>query len=126
MNIDPNARYAKSHEWARKEGDLFAYGITHHAQEELSDLVYIELPAVGAEFAQGDVIGAVESVKAASDLYIPMSGEVVEVNEALTGAPETMNSDPYGEGWIVKFRATEPSQWDGLMSAAEYEQFLGG
>jgi len=105
MKLDANARYSESHEWVRKEGDLFVYGITDHAQDQLSDLVYLEPPQVGDSFNKGDTIGVVESVKAASDLYLPMSGEIVEVNNSLVDTPEVMNSDPYGEGWIVKFKA---------------------
>ena len=125
MNIDRNARYSKSHEWVRAEGGGYVYGITDHAQHELSDLVYIELPAIGAKFGAGDIIGTVESVKAASDLYLPMSGEVTEVNEALTATPEKMNQDPYGEGWIAKFKATDPAEWDQLMTSDAYEAFSG-
>jgi glycine cleavage system H protein len=125
MNIDPNARYTETHEWARKEGDLMAYGITDHAQEALSDLVYIELPAVGDKFSKGDTIGAVESVKAASDLYIPMDGEIVEVNEALVAAPEVINKDPYGEGWMVKFKPSNPADWDSLLTPEAYAQLPG-
>lgn len=125
MTVDNSARYTETHEWIRKEGDLFVYGITDHAQEELSDLVYVELPDVGDTFAKGDTIGAIESVKAASDLYTPMAGEIVEVNEALLDAPETMNSDPYGKGWLVKFRAANLAEWDSLMTAEAYQAFLG-
>ena len=125
MQLDNNARYSKSHEWIRPEGELFVYGITDHAQSELSDLVYIELPEVNARFAQGDIIGAVESVKAASDLYLPISGEVVEVNEALPEAPDTINQDPFGKGWIVKVRASNPAEWEQLLSPDEYQKLVG-
>jgi glycine cleavage system H protein len=126
MYLDKNARYSKSHEWVRPEGELFVYGITDHAQSELSDLVYIELPEVNASFAQGDIIGAVESVKAASDLYLPIGGEIVEVNQDLPEAPDTINQDHYGKGWIVKVRAANPAEWEALLSPDEYEELVGG
>ncbi len=125
MSIDPKARYTKSHEWVRPEGDVFAYGITDHAQNELSDIVFVDLPAVGATFGLGDTIGVVESVKAASDLYLPVAGEIVEVNEALAGTPEAINSDPYGAGWIVKFKMADAAGWDGLLPAADYATLIG-
>jgi glycine cleavage system H protein len=125
MKIDQAALYTESHEWVRKEGDVYAYGITDHAQHELSDIVFIDLPGVGDSFEKGDSIGVVESVKAASDLYLPAAGEIVEVNEALQDAPEAINSDPYGEGWIVKFKATAPADLEGLMDAAAYATFSG-
>ncbi|MBN1889709.1 MAG: glycine cleavage system protein GcvH [Thermoflexales bacterium] len=121
--FDPNARYAESHEWCRKEGDLFVVGISDHAQAELSDLVYVELPAVGAQFEQGSSFGLLESVKAASDLYAPISGEVVEVNQALADDPGQINEDAYG-AWLIKLKATHSSQFDDLMDAAAYETFL--
>jgi glycine cleavage system H protein len=126
MKLDNNARYSKSHEWVRPEGSLFVYGITDHAQEELSDLVYIELPEVGTRFEKGDVIGAVESVKAASDLYLPMAGEIVEINEAVLASPEKINTDPYGEGWIVKFQSANPSEWEDLLTPETYKELFGG
>ena len=126
MNLDSNARYAETHEWARKEDDLFVCGITDHAQEELSDVVYVELPEVGATFAKGEQFGVIESVKAASDLYIPMGGEIAEVNEALEDSPETVNEDPFGEGWMIKFKSSDPSQWDSLLAPEEYEASAGG
>jgi glycine cleavage system H protein len=125
MKIDPNARYTETHEWVRKDGDLLAYGITDHAQHSLSDIVFLELPAVGEKFSKGDTIGAVESVKAASDLYIPMDGEIVEVNEALVASPEVINSDPYEAGWMVKFKPSDAAGFDSLMSAEAYEQVAG-
>ena len=101
MKIDQNARYLDSHEWARKDGDVITIGISDHAQDSLSDIVFVEFPDVGDSFEKGDVFGVVESVKAASDLMIPMSGEVVEINEDLEDTPEVVNSDPYGEGWMI-------------------------
>ncbi len=126
MNLDPNARYAESHEWARKDGDLIVCGITDHAQEELSDVVYVELPDVGATFDKDEQFGVIESVKAASDLYIPMGGEIVEVNEALEDSPEIVNADPFGEGWMIKFKPSDPSQWDSLLTPEGYEASVGG
>ena len=125
MNLDPNARYAESHEWVRKEGDLMVVGITDHAQEELSDVVYVELPEVGATLAQGEQFGVIESVKAASDLYIPMGGEIVEVNQALEDSPEIVNEDPYGKGWMIKFRPSDPNEWDSLLTPEGYEASVG-
>ena len=125
MNLDSNARYAETHEWARQEGDLFVCGITDHAQEELSDVVYVELPEVGTTLAKGEHFGVIESVKAASDLYIPMGGEIAEVNETLEGTPEMVNSDPYGEGWMVKMTIGDTAQLEGLMDAAGYKELIG-
>ncbi len=125
MKIDTDARYTESHEWVRKEGDLLAYGITDHAQNSLSDIVFLELPAVGDKFSKGDTIGAVESVKAASDLYIPVDGEIAAVNEALITTPEVINTDPYGEGWMVKFKPANPSDWDSLLTPEAYKEFSG-
>ena len=126
MNLDPNARYAESHEWARKEGDLIVCGITDHAQEELSDVVYVEFPDVGATFGKDEQFGVIESVKAASDLYIPMGGEIIEVNESLEDSPEIVNGDPFGEGWIIKFKPSDPSEWDSLLTPEAYEASTGG
>ena len=98
------------------------YGITDHAQDALSDIVYVELPNVGEKYAKGDTIGTVESVKAASDLYIPLDGEIVEVNEALVSSPEVVNSDPYGEGWMIKFKPVHAGDLDSLLTPEAYEQ----
>jgi glycine cleavage system H protein len=125
MAIDPKARYTKSHEWVRPEGDNFAYGITDHAQNELSDIVYVELPEVGVSFAAADTIGVVESVKAASDLYMPVAGEIVAVNDSLGDSPDIVNTDPYGAGWIVKFKMTDAAAWDELLSAEAYAKLIG-
>jgi glycine cleavage system H protein len=125
MKLDPSAKYQESHEWARREGDLIVSGITDHAQDSLSDVVYVELPEVGSTLNKGEVFGVVESVKAASDLYMPVSGEIVEINEALVDTPETINTDPYGAGWMIKIKPSNPSEWDSLLSGAEYEQRSG-
>lgn len=125
MNMDPNARYTPTHEWVRQEDDVFVYGMTDHAQESMSDIVFIELPEVGSKFKKGDSIGTVESVKAASDLYSPLDGEVIAVNEALVDAPEVINSDPYGAGWIAKFNIAGAVGWDDLLSADKYAELIG-
>ncbi len=122
--MDPNARYQKTHEWARINGNEVEVGITDHAQEELSDLVFVELPRVGAKLNQGDVFGVVESVKAASDLYMPASGSVTATNTALEKAPEVINKDPYGAGWMIRFKPDNPADLDVLMDAGAYEKFL--
>lgn len=122
MSNTPNdLKYASSHEWARLDGDVVTVGITDHAQEALGDLVYVELPEVGATIAAGDEAGVVESVKAASDIYAPVSGEIIAVNDVLGDTPETINTDPYGEGWIYKIRITDASELDNLMSGEEYD-----
>ena len=122
MKLDPTAKYQQSHEWARQEGDLIVCGITDHAQDSLSDVVYVELPDIGSVLNKGEVFGVVESVKAASDLYMPMSGEIIEINEALADTPETVNTDPYGAGWMIRIKPSNPSEWDSLLSGDEYKQ----
>lgn len=122
MNLDPNAKYQDTHEWARQEDGLIVCGITDHAQDSLSDVVYVEFPEVGAILNKGDVFGVVESVKAASDLYMPMGGEIVEINEALEDEPELVNDDPFGAGWMIKFKPSAPSEWDTLLSGVEYQE----
>ena len=124
MKLDAKAKYQDSHEWVRKEGALIVCGISDHAQESLSDVVYVEFPELGASFNQGDTFGVVESVKAASDLYMPMGGEIVAVNDALEEEPELINRDPYGEGWLIKFKPSDPGEWDELLSPAAYEQVV--
>jgi len=125
MKLDSNARYQETHEWARKEGDLIVVGITDYAQESLSDVVYVELPAVGDTLKRGDVFGVVESVKAASDLYMPVSGEVVEINEKLEDQPELVNEDPFGEAWMMKVAPSDPAEWDSLLTPEAYEASIG-
>ena len=119
-------KFVDSHEWVKViDGDVVAVGITHHAQELLGDLVYIELPAVGSTIALNETIGVVESVKAASDLYSPISGEVIEINEAVVADPTLANSDPHGSGWLFKAKLDDVSQLDALLSAAEYIAEIG-
>ncbi len=122
--IPEELRYSKTHEWARLEGDTVVVGITDYAQGHLGDIVYVELPEVGETYAQGDSFGVVESVKATSDLYAPMSGTVLAVNEALVDDPAVVNRDPYGEGWLVRFSVSNAAEWDTLLDAAAYERLL--
>ncbi len=121
MSVPGDLQYTKTHEWVRREGDTATVGITEHAQDELGDVVFIELPEEGASFGAGDAFGTIESVKAVSDLYSPVGGEVVEVNEALNDAPEKVNEDPYGEGWFIRLRVSGEGN---LLSAEEYEKVL--
>jgi glycine cleavage system H protein len=123
MSNTPNElKYAASHEWARVEEDgTVTVGITDHAQIALGDVVFVELPEVGTVFSAGQEAGVVESVKAASDVYAPVSGEVIEVNEALEEAPEAINADPYGDGWFYKIRPSDASELDGLLTADQYQ-----
>ena len=123
-NLPENLKYAESHEWVRLEGDIATVGITDHAQAELSDVVFVDLPSVGAILPVGDPAAVVESVKAASDIYSPITGEVVEVNEELGNDPALVNSDPYGSGWIYKVKISEPSELEDLMDAAAYSEFI--
>lgn len=124
MNIPADLLYTKQHEWIAIDGDVATVGITDYAQQELGDIVYVELPEVGQSFEAEDAFGSVESVKAVSNIYMPMSGKVIAVNEDLADAPEIVNQDPYGEGWLVKIKLADPSQADDLLSAEEYEQYL--
>ena len=123
-NVPEDLRFAGSHEWVREENGTVRVGISDNAQEQLGDLVFVEVPEVGAAFSAGDPCAIVESVKAASDIYCPVSGEVVEVNELLDGAPETINDDPYGEGWLFVLNPTEPGEVESLMSAEAYAESL--
>jgi len=124
MKLDSEARYAESHEWARWDGEEVVCGISDHAQDSLSDVVYVELPEVGDVLDQGDIFGVVESVKAASDVYMPLSGEIVAVNEILEDTPELVNQDPYGEGWMVRIVPSDPAEFDDLLSAGAYEALV--
>lgn len=125
MNYPENFRFTKEHEWVSVEGDIGTVGITDHAQHELGDIVYVDLPKTGTSVAQGKTIGSVESVKAVSDIYSPVSGEIVEANETLATAPETLNSDPHGAAWLVKIRLSQPDEINNLLSAADYQTYLG-
>lgn len=121
-----NLRYTKEHEWVLVEGDSGTVGITDHAQNELGDIVYVDLPQVGATVSQGDTFGSVESVKAVSDLYSPISGEITEINEALASAPEKLNADPHGEAWLIRVKLANPGEIQNLLSAADYQTYLEG
>lgn len=116
--------YSKDHEWTRVEQDLCVVGVTHYAQDELGEVVFVELPEVGQVFAAHDEIGTIESVKAVAEVYTPVAGEVVEVNEALTDGPELINEEPHGKGWLVKIRVSSPSDLEELMGSDEYERYL--
>ncbi|MBA3321245.1 MAG: glycine cleavage system protein GcvH [Pyrinomonadaceae bacterium] len=122
-NIPENLHYSKDHEWIGVEGDTGTVGITDHAQHALGDVVYVELPKVGDQFESHQSFGSVESVKAVSELYMPVAGEIVEVNESLQDEPEKVNTDPYGAAWMVRVRITEAGAVDKLMTAAEYEDY---
>lgn len=120
-----NFRYTKEHEWVLVEEDTYTIGITDHAQQELGDIVYVDLPKPGTTLEQGKSLGSVESVKAVSDVYAPVSGEVTEINGILADAPEKLNEDPHGAAWLVKVRPSAPGELAGLMSAADYEAYIG-
>ena len=117
-------KYMESHEWARNEGDVITVGVSDYAQQEIQDVVYVELPEIGQELEQKKEFGVIESVKAAFDIYAPASGEVVEINEELEDSPECINEDPYGAGWIIKIRLSDPSELDNLLSVDEYQAKL--
>lgn len=119
-----NLKYSEAHVWVRVEGNLAIAGITHHAQDQLGDVVYLSLPEVGDELTAGEVMGSVESVKTISDLYAPVTGKVVEINEPLLDDPAQINGDPYGAGWMVKIEMVNPSEYDALLTAAEYQAKL--
>jgi glycine cleavage system H protein len=121
MKLDPDARYAKSHEWTRKDSGEFVIGITDYAQESLSDIVYVELPEEGDKLDRGDSFGVVESVKAASDVYMPVDGEISAINSELEDSPELVNQDPYGVGWLIRVIPSNPAQFDELLDGAGYE-----
>ena len=125
MSYPQDFRYTKEHEWIRAEGDVGTIGITDHAQKELGDIVYVDLPKVGARVEQGKSLGSVESVKAVSDIYSPVSGEVMEFNETLAQAPEKLNQDPHGAAWLVKIRLSAPDELKSLLSADEYQAYVG-
>lgn len=125
MNLPEDLKYTKEHEWVRVEGDIATVGITDFAQGELGDIVYVEIETEGESLDSGETFGTVEAVKTVSDLFMPLSGEVIEVNGALEGSPETVNSDPYGEGWMVKIRLSDDSQIEGLMTAESYGAMVG-
>ena len=122
-NVPENLHYSKDHEWVRVDGDIALIGITDYAQNSLGDVVYVELPKPGEDFSANESFGSVESVKAVSEMFTPVSGEVVEINETLSDEPEKVNSDPYGEGWMIRLKMVTPGEVDSLLTAAEYEDF---
>ncbi|GAB4185905.1 MAG: glycine cleavage system protein GcvH [Calditrichia bacterium] len=124
MNVPGELKYTKDHEWAKIEGDIATIGITDYAQSELGDIMYVELPSVGDSVEKEKPFGTIEAVKAASDLYAPLSGEIVEVNEALNDAPETVNNDPYGDGWMVKIKLSNPDEVADLLDDSKYKELL--
>ncbi len=124
MNFPNDLKYTKEHEWIRVEGDTIVIGITDYAQSELGDIVYVEIPVVGEQLSQGDTLGTIEAVKTVADIYMPVDGEVLEVNPELEDAPELINSDPYGKGWIVKAKISDPAQLDGLLTADQYKEMI--
>ena len=124
MSVKESLLYSEDHEWVRKEDDFLVIGVSDFAQEELGDIVFVELPKVDEEFESGDSFGVLESVKAVSDTFIPVSGKIVEVNEVLFDQPELINDDPYGEGWLIKVEAEDLAELDELLSAEEYADFI--
>lgn len=123
-NIPENLRYSKDHEWVSVDGDVATIGITDYAQGALGDVVYVEFPSVGDKFETHEAFGSVESVKAVSEIFTPVAGEVIEMNEAVNDTPEAVNNDPYGAGWMLKIKMSNPGEADGMLSAAEYEEYL--
>ena len=119
-----NLKYTKDHEWVNLQGDIATVGITHFAQNELGDIVFVEIETVGETIEQDEVFGTVEAVKTVSDLFLPMSGEIIELNADLESNPELVNEDPYGKGWMVKVKVSNPAEWDNLLSAEEYEKLI--
>jgi glycine cleavage system H protein len=124
MEAPPGLKYSKEHEWVATEQTVATIGITDHAQEQLGEIVYIELPSVGEKVSKDDPFGVVESVKAVSDIYAPVSGTVVEVNEDLPESPEVVNEDPYGDGWLIKVKVSDPADFDDLMDNDEYTELV--
>nr|WP_321414502.1 glycine cleavage system protein GcvH [uncultured Allomuricauda sp.] len=125
MNIPSELKYTKDHEWVKIDGDIATVGITDFAQSELGDIVYVEVETLDETLDKEEVFGTVEAVKTVSDLFLPLSGEIVEFNEALEDEPEKVNSDPYGDGWMVKIKISEPSEVEGLMNADDYKALIG-
>jgi len=125
MNIPSNLKYTKDHEWVLIEGDTATVGVTDFAQGELGDVVFVEIETQGESLDQGETFGTIEAVKTVSDLFMPVAGEITEVNPGLEENPEIVNSDPYGDGWMVKVRISDASQAEGLLSAADYEALIG-
>lgn len=125
MNIPADLKYTKDHEWVKIEGDTATVGITDFAQKELGDIVYVEVETLDQTLAKDEVFGTVEAVKTVSDLFLPLSGEITAFNESLETAPETVNSDPYGDGWMIKVKLSDASEASGLLSSEEYKELIG-
>jgi glycine cleavage system H protein len=125
MNYPETYKYTKEHEWVLVEGSAGTIGITHHAQHELGDIVFVDLPKAGSTVSKGQTFGSVESVKAVSDIYAPISGQVVESNDLLAASPEKLNEDPHGVAWLIKIKITEPGEINELLSAADYQKYVG-
>ena len=124
MNIPGDLRYTKEHEWARQDGDTVVIGITDHAQEQLGDIVFVELPEPGSQITKDETFGTVESVKAVSEIYAPVDGDVTAVNPKIQASPEILNADPHGDAWLIRVRLTDRNEVEGLMSAEEYEAYI--
>jgi glycine cleavage system H protein len=125
MTYPESYRYTKEHEWVYPQGDAATVGITYHAQNELGDIVYVDLPKIGTKVEEGKSFGSVESVKAVSDLYAPISGEVIEINETLASSPEKLNEDPHGAAWLIKLRIEKGAEFNNLLSASDYQAYVG-
>ena len=124
MNIPQSLKYTKEHEWVREDGDTVTVGITDHAQGELGDIIFVEFPEIGQEIERDEPFGTIEAVKTVADLFAPISGTVTEINETLDDSPESVNQDPYGDGWMVKVSVSEPGELDNLMSAVQYQEMI--
>lgn len=124
MNVPTNLKYTNDHEWVKVDGNVATVGITDFAQSELGDIVFVDIQTEGEELGKGEVFGAIEAVKTVADAFMPVSGKVIEVNADLEGAPETVNSDPYGAGWMIKVDMTNPAELDELLDAAQYQQII--
>ncbi|HRP88916.1 MAG TPA: glycine cleavage system protein GcvH [Edaphocola sp.] len=125
MNVPANLKYTKEHEWISLEGDVATIGVTDFAQQELGDIVFVEIETVGQSLAADEVFGTVEAVKTVSDLFLPLAGTIIEANEELANAPESINSDPYGTGWMIKVKVNNPADFDGLLDATAYQNLIG-
>ena len=125
MNVPTNLKYSNDHEWCRVEGDVAVIGITDFAQSQLGDIVFVDVPTVGETLAAGEVFGSIEAVKTVSDAYLPVSGEVLEFNEAVDADPSIVNKDAFGEGWLVKVHMSAPEEYDKLLTPAQYEELIG-
>lgn len=125
MNVPANLKYSNDHEWCRIEGDVAVIGITDFAQSQLGDIVFVDVPTVGETLAAGEVFGSIEAVKTVSDAFLPVGGEILEFNSTVDADPATVNRDPYGEGWLVKVRMSDPSECDALLSAEQYTELIG-